>query len=530
MSDNVIIGVNILETLTTGMYRDPLIIFREYIQNACDSIDEAIRSELFAPGEGHVEIWIEGSDVSIEDNGVGIPSAEFKQTLYSIGESQKTAGMHKGFRGIGHWCGFAHCSTLVFTAKAAGESVESVMRCDAEKMRSMMLDHRLKRANYSIDDVLSNTTEFFQNKVSDVGLHYFKVEMIGVVDAKDELCNLQSVKDYLSFTIPVGYATEFRFHSQIHKYADDIGHPIQEYRISVYGEPVLKKYQPSFTTRGKGDDTITDVQFKQFKDDNGRLIAWMWFGVSSFKAQMVPSNKMRGIRLRSHNIQIGAEDALQKLFKESNGRGLYYYIGEVFAVSTELLPDSQRDYFEPGEPRTEFERRLSDFFNDELTKIYYEGSKVNSAYDKIEKAEHIAEEIAKLNFVSKEQQEKLNKAQEDAKKAEIEIAKLRDKNDAKLGKNDAGTVETVVSEIIKKNEERRSTSTPNPVPPRPTPDVKKPASAVTTTPESAISPQIAPTKPSDKFVSLNKIIDIIRALTDSSTADVIIAKIKEELN
>ena len=48
MSNNVIIGVNILEILTTGMYRDSRVIFREYIQNACDQINIAVKSGLFS--------------------------------------------------------------------------------------------------------------------------------------------------------------------------------------------------------------------------------------------------------------------------------------------------------------------------------------------------------------------------------------------------------------------------------------------------------------------------------------------------
>jgi molecular chaperone HtpG len=362
MRNNVAIGVNILETLTTGMYRDPLVIFREYIQNSCDAIDEAVNCGVLKDGEGNINIWIKDDNIHIEDNGTGIPAAEFKKTLYSIGESKKKAGTNKGFRGIGHWCGFAHCSTLVFTAKAAGESDESVMKCNAEEMRSLMLYHRLKLADYSIDDVLSRTIVFTKNKVGDIKSHYFKVEMFDVVDAKDELCDERNVKDYLSFIIPVGYAPAFRFRNAIHKHANEIGQTIQEYRVYINGESVLKKYQPSFTTHGKGDDKITGVLFKEFKDDAGNLIAWMWFGISMFKAQMVPANKMRGIRLRSHNIQIGAEDALQKLFNESNGRGLYYYIGEVFAVSDNLLPDSQRDYFEPCSARAQFEHCMSTFF------------------------------------------------------------------------------------------------------------------------------------------------------------------------
>jgi molecular chaperone HtpG len=64
MRDKVNIGVNILETLTTGMYRDAKVIFREYIQNSCDQIDEAVASGILAPNDGTIEIWIKIDCVS----------------------------------------------------------------------------------------------------------------------------------------------------------------------------------------------------------------------------------------------------------------------------------------------------------------------------------------------------------------------------------------------------------------------------------------------------------------------------------
>ena len=36
-------GMYLLETLTSGMYNEPLTIYREYIQNAVDSIDVSKR-------------------------------------------------------------------------------------------------------------------------------------------------------------------------------------------------------------------------------------------------------------------------------------------------------------------------------------------------------------------------------------------------------------------------------------------------------------------------------------------------------
>ena len=37
------IGKNILENLTSGMYTDSKFIYREYVQNSADAIDEAIK-------------------------------------------------------------------------------------------------------------------------------------------------------------------------------------------------------------------------------------------------------------------------------------------------------------------------------------------------------------------------------------------------------------------------------------------------------------------------------------------------------
>ena len=44
--ENIIIGKHTLESLTSGMYSDPFVIYREYIQNSADSIDEAIETGL----------------------------------------------------------------------------------------------------------------------------------------------------------------------------------------------------------------------------------------------------------------------------------------------------------------------------------------------------------------------------------------------------------------------------------------------------------------------------------------------------
>ena len=71
-----------------------------------------------------------------------------------------------------------------------------------------------------------------------------------------------------------------------------------------------------------------------------------------------------GLRVRSANIQLGDDAALSGLFKEN--RGNYYFVGEVFAVSKALIPNSQRNYFNENEARVLFE--------DELRSYFYDGS------------------------------------------------------------------------------------------------------------------------------------------------------------
>ena len=53
------IGKNILENLTTGMYSDSKVSYREYIQNACDQIDRAIRQGIISEDDAEVDIFID---------------------------------------------------------------------------------------------------------------------------------------------------------------------------------------------------------------------------------------------------------------------------------------------------------------------------------------------------------------------------------------------------------------------------------------------------------------------------------------
>ena len=123
------IGVNLIEILTTGMYKDARTIYREYVQNSCDALDKI--------GGGKIEITIDADKgyICIEDDGCGISAADFEETLKNIAQSEKSSAVDKGFRGIGKLCGLAYCDKLIFTATAQGENISNSMHFDATNLQ-----------------------------------------------------------------------------------------------------------------------------------------------------------------------------------------------------------------------------------------------------------------------------------------------------------------------------------------------------------------------------------------------------------
>jgi len=517
-------GANILENLTTGMYQDSKVIYREYIQNSCDAIDKAVRQGILADmNDGEIEIWLDFDTrtVVINDNGTGIPAAEFQDTLGDIADSDKEVGKNKGFRGIGRLCGFAYCKEVIFTSSVKGEAIISEMRCNAKEMRRL-LSENAKGNKLTAGEILRAINEYSTRDTKDTDLHFFKVELIGINSENQDLLDEEEIRDYLSFVAPVPYQNTFIFRSSIYDHANDLNVVLDEYTIKLEGKQIFKKFSTYLKkSDGKSHDEIFDVAFKDFYDADNKLFAWMWVGLSSFKGAIPKTNQMRGLRLRKENIQIGGEDALQKLFKEDRGNS--YFVGEVFAVSEELVPNSQRDYFNENPSRADFEKILRRFFEDELHKLYYNGSALNSAHKKkaayeIKLAEF--EERQDKNLILDEihheaELQKVEEAKKEAEAAQKRIEKVKEK----ASENPDSLINKVVERIELENASKPLLRTvPSDLP---------------------TAPKLSPTRRVDngklsqysrnerKLIS--KIFELILSSTDDKTAETIISKIEDGL-
>lgn len=389
------IGINIIEIVTKGLYPNSPDIFREYIQNSCDAIDDAVASGVLNAGEGKIEIFLDSDTrtITIEDNGEGLGTRDFERTLKKIGNSDKTLETYRGFRGIGRLCGLAYCKQARFTSTRKGETKLSTLTINAERLRQEFFSSN----KYSAESVLRDVMAFDKTD-TDADQHFFRVELLGIVETNNALLDAEKVRDYLSFVAPVEYQNNFlcTYGTEIYNHAQNLNFKITEYRINVNGEQVVKNYKTTLTTRN-GKDEIFGVSFRDFYDADGNLIAWSWIGLSSFKGVLsekrgTADNKMRGIRLRTGNIQIGDAEVFKKLFTE--GRGTNYFIGEVHTVDKNLRPNSRRDYFEENESCNTLESELEKYFL-ELYEIYRTASELRSAQSAVAKPAEFVADFAK---------------------------------------------------------------------------------------------------------------------------------------
>ena len=87
--DNPVIGIDLLKMLMLQLYSNPRCIFREYIQNALDSINEAVKIGILPRvKDGRVSISITKNDIYIEDNGTGIRHDKAVKILTDIPQSR----------------------------------------------------------------------------------------------------------------------------------------------------------------------------------------------------------------------------------------------------------------------------------------------------------------------------------------------------------------------------------------------------------------------------------------------------------
>jgi molecular chaperone HtpG len=330
------------------MYSDPYVVYREYIQNATDSIDDAFHQGLLNPGEGSINIDINPSErrISIFDNGCGVPSNLAVKTLISIGNSRKDSSSSRGFRGIGRLSALSYCSKLTFETSYFSEKQGTRIVIDSKRLSELLA--QVSDADVSVLDVLQQVYSHstFPEKAK---RHYFRVIMDGV-DIASDLTNVNEVISYISQNAPVPYdKAAFPWGYEITQRIRKEGFVIQSYNIFVScgnaHQKIYKPYKGEFLSdKGKQIyDKIHDIEIVKFNKPDGTVSAIGWIAKTSFLGSIYDKS-IKGLRMRKGNILIGDQQTLNVLFKDARFNG--WSIGEIFAVDSQLIPNARRDNFE----------------------------------------------------------------------------------------------------------------------------------------------------------------------------------------
>lgn len=395
------VGKYILDTISIGMYNNPLMVIREYVQNSTDSIDEFQRNNGFYNEQPKIEIFIDGiaRSLLIKDNGAGVPAKSASNALHNLGKSLKKVTLNRGFRGIGRLGGLGYCDELKFITKAKGESICSISKWNCKKLRSFISqDNESLDAAALIKEVVEFSQDKYQKNPKD---HFFVVEMNSVRSSKDILLDVPTIKAYLSQVAPVPFDfNKFSFAKMIDKELRSKVPFYETYRIFVNEEQIFKPYKDEIRISQENVDHIGQIEFKEFQNGTS-LLAFGWIADLQLLGVVTPSEHVDGIRLRSGNILIGDKNILSDFFRENRFNN--YVIGEIHAVDNKLILNSRRDGFEDTPYKEEFYNSFVKEIGIPLSLKIREASKSRGELRKTDKLKRLMQEckdIAKYGYLS----------------------------------------------------------------------------------------------------------------------------------
>ncbi|HYK01805.1 MAG TPA: ATP-binding protein [Thermoanaerobaculia bacterium] len=338
--DDILLGVDIIELVSSSMYVDALTAYREYVQNAADAIDDAREQGLDA---GRIDITIDPASrsVYIRDDGTGVPRRTFVRRMTAFGASDKRHRERRGFRGVGRLAALGHCQELVFRSQAEGESVISELRWDGRLLREML---RSSDFTGSLADAVRSITAHrtLQARTSD---RFFEVELRGVTRrGNDDMLNEAVVRQYLAEVGPVPFSSEFSYGNAMNTFLLERGVRADvDIYINASG-PLSRPHRDTIGIKEGVAMTVAAPEFFDIPSIDGSAGACGWVLHHDYLGAIPRAEGVRGVRLRSNNIQVGADDILVDLFPEPRFNA--WSVAEVYILDRRILPNGRRDNYE----------------------------------------------------------------------------------------------------------------------------------------------------------------------------------------
>ena len=344
-ADDVTLGKDVLELLSTAMYVDPMVVYREYVQNAADAIDAARATKLLAPDEGQIDITIDpqGRTLRIRDNGAGLSSDAFLTRMVALGGSQKRGSPARGFRGVGRLAGLGHAQELIFRSRAHGDGVVNEVRWDGRELRAHLADTTFEG---NLSQLIASVVHVGSRAATEEDAErFFEVELARVPRGRsDKLLSPEDASDYLAQVAPVPFHPDFSFGRGI---TDRLKvHPgFSEVQIVINGgEALTRPHRDVVDINGRPSTFEAPVFIDVPSHDGATIAAVAWFLHHGYEGALSVNTLVKGLRLRAGNLQVGDAAILEGLFTETRFNS--WSVGEVHLFDGRLVPNGRRDQFE----------------------------------------------------------------------------------------------------------------------------------------------------------------------------------------
>lgn len=374
----------LISLLMFSIYSEQRTIYREYVQNALDSINKAVEDHILnANKDGKVEITIDSKNkkVTIKDNGTGIKSQDAIKVLLDISSSTKDGITQAGQFGIGRLVGGGYCHNLIFRTSARGEEIGTKVIFDVDKIWQMVKEDKEDYlASYVISQCTS--TEPFSCSANE---HFFEVILDGIKEeSAPTLLDKNKVIDYLTEVAPVEYTSSFNnalIYSSLNAQPEfkSLFDQLDKVQIFVNSKRIQKQY--GLTVKGT-KDKIYNLEFFKIEDETFGMLAWGWFALTKFSIQIPKSDSLACIRLRKHNIQIGGFNQLSGSTYWKEERSNAYFYGELFVSHPNIMPNAARDGLAPTPETIALNKLLKEYFEN-LKSLYTKANAAKKCVDKM---------------------------------------------------------------------------------------------------------------------------------------------------
>lgn len=414
------IGEFLLNILTEGLYNQPDLIIREYIQNSHDAICEW----KAAPTKGQIDIQISWPNVHIFDNGPGMDRSELLHAMSNIGKSFKDISASSGFMGIGKLAGLSMADRVEIHSCKYGSLERNWVTFNSNEMLTSIRERRLKgETQRSIIDTLNAHTHYNTNPVEESPeTHYTAVHLLSIHEEyKEKIQNIDFFIKSIGLVAPVIQDPRFEYAEQIDEMlSQKIPSHYQPVDIFINGKPVYRPYI----------EGLNKPEAIHVTDDEGNTVAYGWaclYTASERNKRQIPDEKLRGIQLIQRGIAIGSRNLPEEMeLYRSTGNIIYFrwYSGELYITEPKIILSADRTKIRQSPETFDFIRSASREFR-KLSKFAEGFAQRDNAEQAIQEKTQVVTRIEKQVRTSKITRDGLPRVISELSKAQEDIGKRK---------------------------------------------------------------------------------------------------------